>query len=83
MARRRALHHRRNQHETRRIGDAVIGARDRNLAALQRLAQRVEHLRLEFRNYVAVSPGGLLGLIPTIPLHKPWKSVSAPSYCLT
>ena len=33
--------HRRHQHEARRIGDAVIGARDRHLAALQRLAQRV------------------------------------------
>jgi hypothetical protein len=44
--------HRRNQHEARRIGHAVIGARDRNLAGLQRLAQRVEGLRLEFRELV-------------------------------
>jgi hypothetical protein len=48
--------HRRHQHETRRIGDAMIGARDRDLAGFERLAQRVERLRLEFRNYVAVSP---------------------------
>jgi hypothetical protein len=41
--------HRRHQHEARRIGDAVIGARNRYLAAFQRLAQRVQHLRLEFR----------------------------------
>jgi hypothetical protein len=34
----------------------MIGAGDRNLAGLQRLAERVERLRLEFRNYVAVSP---------------------------
>ena len=35
----------------------MIGARDRHLAGFQRLAQRIECLRLEFRNYVAVSPG--------------------------
>jgi hypothetical protein len=44
--------HRRHQHEARRIGDAVIGARDRHLAAFQRLAQRVQHLRLKFRQLV-------------------------------
>ncbi len=44
--------HRRHQHEARRIGDAVVGARDRDLAGLQRLAQRVERLRLELRKFV-------------------------------
>ena len=44
--------HRGDQHEARRIGDAVIGARDRDLAGLQRLAQRVERLRREFRQLV-------------------------------
>ena len=44
--------HRRDQHEARRIGDAVVGARDRDLAGFERLAQRVEHLRLEFRQLV-------------------------------
>jgi len=44
--------HRRDQHETRWIGDAVIGARDRHLAAFERLAQRIERLRLEFREFV-------------------------------
>ena len=44
--------HRRDQHEARRIGDAVIGARDRDFAGFQRLAQRVERLRLEFRQFV-------------------------------
>ena len=39
--------HRRDQHEARRIGDAVIGAGDRDLAAFERLAQRIEHLRAE------------------------------------
>ena len=38
---------RRHQHEARRIGDAVIGAGDGDLAGLQRLAQRIEHLRGE------------------------------------
>jgi hypothetical protein len=33
----------------------MIGARDRNLAGLERLAQRIERARLELRNYVAVS----------------------------
>jgi hypothetical protein len=40
------------QHEARRIGDAVVGARDRHLAGLQRLAQRVEHLRRELGQLV-------------------------------
>ena len=30
----------------------MVGARDRHLAGLQRLAQRIEHLRLEFRQLV-------------------------------
>ena len=44
--------HRRDQHEARRIGDAVVGARDRDLAGLERLAQRVERRRLELRQFV-------------------------------
>ncbi len=44
--------HRRDQHESRRIGDAVIGARDRNLAGFEGLAQRVERLRLELQQLV-------------------------------
>jgi hypothetical protein len=44
--------HRRDQHEARRIGDAVVGARNRNLAGFERLAQRIERLRLEFRKLV-------------------------------
>jgi hypothetical protein len=31
--------HRRDQHEARRIGDAVVGAGDQNLAGLERLAE--------------------------------------------
>ncbi len=30
----------------------MVGARDRDLAGLERLAQRVERLRLEFRQFV-------------------------------
>jgi hypothetical protein len=30
----------------------MVGARDRNLAGFERLAQRVEHLRLEFRQLI-------------------------------
>jgi len=41
-----------DQHEPRRIGDAMIGAGNGNLAGFQRLAQRVERLRLEFRQLV-------------------------------
>ena len=41
-----------NQHETRRIGHAVVGAGNRDLANLERLAQRVEHLRLELGQLV-------------------------------
>ena len=37
--------HRGDELNARRVGDAVIGARDHRLAGLQRLAQRVEHLR--------------------------------------
>ena len=44
--------HRRHQHEARRISDAMIGAGDRHLAGFQRLAQRVERLRLEFGKLV-------------------------------
>jgi hypothetical protein len=41
-----------DQHEARGIGHAVVGARDRDLAGLERLAQRVEHLRLELGQFV-------------------------------
>ena len=41
-----------DQHEARRIGDAMVGARDRDFAGLERLAQRIEHLRLELRQFV-------------------------------
>ena len=41
-----------DQHEARGIGHAMVGARDRDLAALERLAQRVERLRLEFGHLV-------------------------------
>ena len=44
--------HRRHQHEARRVSDPMIGARDRDLAGLQRLPQRVERLRREFRQFV-------------------------------
>jgi hypothetical protein len=44
--------HRRYQHEARRIGGAMIGAYDRHFAGFQRLAQRIEHLGLEFRQLV-------------------------------
>jgi hypothetical protein len=44
--------HRRNQHEARRVGDAMIGAGDRDRAILERLAQRVEHARLELGQFV-------------------------------
>ena len=44
--------HRRDELEARGIDDAVIGARDRDFADLDRLAQAVERLRLEFRQFV-------------------------------
>ena len=44
--------HRADQHEARRIGDAIVRPHDRDLAGLQRLAQRVEHRRLEFGKLV-------------------------------
>jgi hypothetical protein len=44
--------HRRDQHEARRIGEAVIGAGHRDLAILERLAQRVEHARVELRQLI-------------------------------
>ena len=34
------------------VGDAVIGPRDHGLAGLERLAQRIEHLRVELRQLV-------------------------------
>ena len=44
--------HRGDQLEPRREGDAGIGAGDHRLAALERLAQAVEHRRGEFRQLV-------------------------------
>lgn len=44
--------HRRDQHEARRVSDAVIGARHRDLAVLQGLAQRIQHTRIELRQFV-------------------------------
>ena len=44
--------HRRDQLEPRRVGDAMIGARDHDLAGLERLAQRIEHVRVELRQLV-------------------------------
>jgi hypothetical protein len=41
-----------DQHEARGIGHAVVGARDRDLAALERLAQRIERLRRKLRQFV-------------------------------
>ena len=38
--------------EPRRVGDAMVGAGDQDLARLERLPQRIEHLRLEFRQLV-------------------------------
>jgi hypothetical protein len=42
----------RDQHEARRIGDAVIGAGDRDLAVLEQLAQRIQHAWVELRQLV-------------------------------
>jgi len=36
-----------DQHETRGIGHAMVGPGDGDLPDLERLAQRIEHLRLE------------------------------------
>jgi len=44
--------HRGNQHEARRIGDGMIGARDCDLAVLQRLAQRIQYARIELRQFI-------------------------------
>ncbi len=44
--------HRRDQHEARGIGDAVIGAGHRDLAVLHGLAQRIQHARIELRQFV-------------------------------
>ena len=41
-----------DQLDARGIGDAVIGARDDRLAGLERLAQRIEHLRIELGQFV-------------------------------
>ncbi len=49
--------HCRDQLETCRIDDPVVGPRHRHFASLERLAQTVEHLRLEFRYHVATAGG--------------------------
>src|SRR5499427_10682698 len=41
-----------NQHETRGIGHAMVRSRDRDLPDLERLTQRIEHLRLELGQLV-------------------------------
>ena len=38
--------------DARRIGDAVIGAGDDGLAGLERLPERIEHLRVELGQFV-------------------------------
>jgi hypothetical protein len=51
---------RRTNRRRRRVGDAVIDARDGDVAGFQRLAQRIQHLAGEFRHLVeeqhAVTP---------------------------
>jgi len=44
--------HRRDQHEAGRIGDAVVGAGHRDFAVFQWLPQRIEHARIELRQFV-------------------------------
>lgn len=44
--------HRGDELKARRIGDAVVGAGDRDLAGFDRLPERIEHLRLEFGKLV-------------------------------
>ena len=41
-----------HQHETRGIGDAVIGARHRDFAGFQRLTQRIQNAHIEFRQLI-------------------------------
>src|SRR5579883_1124115 len=47
--------HGRDELETGGIDDAMIGAGDGHFAGLERLAQAIEHLRLELRYYVPTS----------------------------
>jgi hypothetical protein len=44
--------HRRDQHETRGIGHAVICPGDRDLAVFQRLPERIQNPRIELRQFV-------------------------------
>jgi hypothetical protein len=44
--------HRRDELDARGVGDAVVRPRDHRLAGLERLAQRVEDLRMELRQLV-------------------------------
>jgi hypothetical protein len=41
-----------DQLKARWVGDAVVGAGDHRLAGFERLAQRIEHLRMEFRKLI-------------------------------
>jgi hypothetical protein len=43
----------------------VVGARDGDLAGFQRLAQRIEHLRGELRNYVVDSVRNFIARVHT------------------
>jgi hypothetical protein len=44
--------HRRHELEAGGIDNAVVGAGDRHFASFHRLAQAVERLRIEFRQFV-------------------------------
>ena len=44
--------HRGDELNARRIGDAMVGPRDHRLSAFERLAQRIEHLRVELGQLV-------------------------------
>src|SRR5690606_25730040 len=61
--------HRRDELELCRVADAAIGARDNALAALERLAQRIERLRRKFRQLVEEEDAvmGKRGLAGTYP----------------
>ncbi len=48
--------HRSDELNARRVGDAMVGARDDRLSSLERLAQGIEHIRLELQYYGANSP---------------------------
>ena len=52
--------HRSYELNARRIGDAMVGARDHGFARLERLTERIEGLRGELRSYAASSPNFIL-----------------------